>query len=327
MKQRKIKLAKINPELAADEIMEFILKTVLDVNATGGVLGLSGGVDSTTTAALAKRAFNNYNLKHPDNKLELIGYILPSKLNSKKSTEDGIKIAEKLDIRYEVKDLSQVIESFYSTNPEIFNVKNDFHKGNLTSRIRANILSTKAATEKKIVLGTGNKDEDFGIGYYTLFGDGAVHLSPIGNLPKRLVRQMATYLGFPEIAKKQPSAELEAGQTDFKDLGYDYDVVELGIGGIEQGFNLEQLVDHEQVKNLIRQQLNKNSKFKNVEEVVNDIFRRHYNIALPKSEIIHPPAAPITLDYKGGKSKYGAFKQYLRENYLSNPLGAWRQVL
>jgi NAD+ synthase len=97
------------------------------------------------------------------------------------------------------------VEGFRATNPEAFD--SIFHKGNMIARVRANVLSTKAATEKKIVAGTGNKDEDFGIGYYTLFGDGAVHLSPIGGLSKRLVREMASFLGLGgHIVNRVPTA-------------------------------------------------------------------------------------------------------------------------
>ena len=171
------------------------------------------------------------------------------------------------------------------------------------SRIRANILSTKAATENKTLAGTGNKDEDFGIGYYTLFGDGAVHFSPIGNLPKRLVREMATYLGFGDLANRVPTAGLEPGQTDFGDLGYRYDTVELVMEGIMQGFSPKELYTQYQVVDYattdIRtyQDLFGKQKFTEVGQVVDDILRRNM-IANAKSQVIHPPIAPITLMYR-----------------------------
>ena len=122
-------------------------------------------------------------------------------------------------------------------------------------------------------------------------------MSPIGKLPKRLVYQMADYLGFPEIAKKTPTAGLEPGQTDFKDLGYSYAAVELIIEGLEQGFTTEQLPYHTQIKAQIEPEL-KFSRYDTVEQVVNDVVRRHYNIAAPKAELIHPPIAEITLQYR-----------------------------
>ena len=302
--EKKIKLAYMNPELVAEQIGKFIIDEVTNMNRTGGIIGLSGGVDSTVTAALTKKAFDKYNKSHPPNhrhKIELIGYILPSETNNQKDTEDGVKIAKTLGIRYESLSIQPVIESYKTTNPEVFESK--VEKGNLASRIRANILSTKAASENKLVIGTGNKDEDFSIGYYTLFGDGAVHISPIGNLPKRLVREMARYLGFSYIADKIPTAGLEPGQTDFKDLGYSYDTVELVVEGLHQGLTIDDIILNNQVKSGIGKDIADyalmydKSKFNDQASVVEDIARRHV-IAKSKALILHPPAAEITLEYR-----------------------------
>src|SRR4030042_4379338 len=218
--ERKIKLAKMNSEFVARDIGDFIIDEVLSCSYTGVVIGLSGGVDSSTAAALAKKAFDDYNKSHLEKPLEIKAYMLPSGVNNPEDAADAIKVVQMLGITYEIIDIQPVTDSYKNTNPEAFKV--GFHKGNLMSRIRANILSTKAATEKKLVIGTGNKDEDFGVGYYTLFGDGAVHLSPIGALSKRLVREMGKYLGLAEdIVNRVPTAGLEQGQTDFGDLGYD----------------------------------------------------------------------------------------------------------
>ena len=296
----RIYLPTMRPEQVADEIGDFLISYITGRKSTGGVIGLSGGVDSTTTAALAQRAFGKYN-SSSDNKLELIGYILPSATNSPDDESDGVKVAKRLGIRYEVLSIEPVVQAFTATNPEAFT--QNYHKGNLMSRIRANVLHTKSATESKLVLGTGNRDEDFGIGYYTLFGDGAVHVSPIGNLSKRLVRDMARYLGFSDLADRIPSAGLEPGQTDFKDLGYDYDAVEIVVEGLCQGFNKPELSAHPQIEPLVNNQLRVyekvygKRKFSSVDEVIDDIMRRNM-IAKGKAEIVSPSCAPVTLEYK-----------------------------
>jgi NAD+ synthase len=295
--EQKIKLAQMDPEIVSKEIGDFVIDTVLGVGSTGCVIGLSGGIDSTTTAALIKKAFDNYNALNHTN-LELVGYLLPSDVNNPKDTEDGKKVAEMLGIRYEIIDISKVVDSYRNTNPEAF--EKNYDKGNLMSRIRANILSTKSATENKSLAGTGNWDEDFGLGYYTLFGDGAVHMSPIGNLPKRLVRQMASYLGFESyFVNREPTAGLEPGQTDFKDLGYSYNVAEVVISGYMQGITPHKLIMHSQVKPLIEAEIVSQSdpKFRNVSEVVYDIIRRN-NVSKGKARILHPPVAQVTLNYE-----------------------------
>jgi NAD+ synthase len=296
--ERRIKLAKMDAKQVAEEIGDFILRKVLEMRKTGGVLGLSGGVDSTCVAALAKRAFDRHNAKNPKPPLEVVGYILPSKTNDPKDAEDGLKVATRLGIRHEVCSIEAIVEAFKSTNAEALNHK--YHRGNLTSEIRAVVLHTKAATENKAVIGTGNKDEDYGVAYYTLFGDGAVHMSPIGNLPKRLVREMTRYLGFEDLSGRVSTAGLEPGQTSFKDLGCDYEFAELVLNGLDQGLRPEELSVHSQVVPYAAQQIEKYArwhgtpKFASAEALVTEVVRRH-EMALLKAEIVNPDIASITL--------------------------------
>ena len=295
-----IKLPRMDCEKVSREIGDFVIESVLAVGAGGCVVGLSGGVDSSTTAALINKAFAGYNQKK-ESPLELVGYILPTRINKQADVRDAETLAKALGIRYEIHSIENPVDAFKSTNPEAFDV--NYHRGNLISRVRANVLSTKAATEHKILAGTGNRDEDFGIGYYTLFGDGAVHLSPIAGLSKRLVREMALFLGIQEtIVNRMPTAGLEPGQSDFKDLGYDYDVVELVTEGLDQGFTDKQLATHEQVAPLVEKQIAHyrsiygEPQLDSVQKVVADIRRRHQT-AMGKVKIVHPPTPLISLTY------------------------------
>jgi NAD+ synthase len=297
---KEIKLPDIDCETVCREIGDFVIDTVKKAKTTGCIVGLSGGVDSSTTAALIKSSFDRHNQAGED-PFELVGYILPSNLNKMEDAKDAQLLAKALAIRSEIHNIEKLVAAFQITNPEAF--EENYHKGNLISRIRANVLSTKAATEKKLLAGTGNKDEDFGIGYYTLFGDGAVHLSPIAGLSKRLVRKMALFLGVDEtIVNRIPTAGLEPGQSDFKDLGYDYDVVEMVTEGIVKGFSRLQLTTHSQVADLVENQIERyksvfgKPKLETVEKVVDDIFRRH-ELAANKEKIVHPPTPKISLIY------------------------------
>ena len=290
---RKILLPQINPQEVVQEIGDFVNQQVSSVQGSGGVIGLSGGVDSTTTAAIVKQAFDKSGY-------ELVGYVLPSKINSQADTRDGISVAKRLGIRYEVIDIEPAINGYRATNPEAFSA--NYHQGNLISRVRATVLNTKGATENKSVIGTGNRDEDYGIGYYTLFGDGAVHMGPIADLSKRLVREVACSLGFKDLAYREPSAGLEPGQTDFKDLGYSYDLVERVTEGFDQGFSREELARHEQIAPLFEQEQQQYSglygqrKFSSSSEMLEDIARRH-EIAKSKVQVVSPPVAQVTKRY------------------------------
>jgi NAD+ synthase len=297
--ERKIILPGMDAASVRKEIGDFAIGYCTDMEKSGYVIGLSGGIDSTASAAIIGRSFQEYNLgKSPSEQLELVGYILPSSTNNSEDEVDGCSIAKRLGIRHEVIGLNGIINAHLQATPGL----GVYDRGNMESRIRANILSTRAAVEGKLIAGTGNKDEDSGIGYYTLFGDGAVHISPIGNLSKRLVRDMATYLGFGDVANREPTAGLEPGQTDFGDLGYSYGFVELLTNGLEQGFTPSELVAHSSVVSLAGEQMGRfkqkfgSDKFETVEAMVVDFLRRNEG-AKKKVQLISPTVAPVSLSY------------------------------
>jgi len=274
----------------ADDIGKWIVNKMVSMRKSCAVVGLSRGVDSTLVAALAKRGIDKHNKEYDDN-LKLLGLILPSKINANADMEDGCAVGAQLEIPTKIRNINRIVTAYYETITEEIS---PFDAGNMMSRIRANLLHTYAAMNNALVLGTGNRDEDYGLGYYTLFGDGAVHCSPIGDLPKSLVRELCAHVGFLWNSNREATAGLEEGQSDFKDLGYSYDFVDLCLSygpgtGIEDQytkFSQEILEVFEKDKMRYRNLFGE-PKFEEIKDAHEDLLRRH-NIAYHKSELLKP---------------------------------------
>jgi NAD+ synthase len=106
-----IKLPRINCQTVCKEIGDFIINTVNKMGSTGCIVGLSGGVDSSTTAALIKSAFDRHNSDRDDT-LELVGYILPSNINKMEDAKDAQILVKALGIRYEIHSIEKPVEAF-----------------------------------------------------------------------------------------------------------------------------------------------------------------------------------------------------------------------
>jgi len=200
-------------EARREHIVEFIADTVEDAGAEGAVIGLSGGIDSTTTAHLAVEALGS-DAVH--------GLLMPSEVNADADETDAERVAEDLGIEYDVVDINPVVESFVDAAPE--GVADDrMALGNVRVRTRAVLNYFVANAESRVVLGTGNRSEA-ATGYFTKYGDQAVDCNPIGNLYKCQVRQLARQLGVPEdLVTRTPTAGMWEGQTDEAEMGLGYD--------------------------------------------------------------------------------------------------------
>ena len=199
-----------------DHIVEFIADIVAEAGAEGAVLGLSGGIDSTTTAYLAVEALGADGLH---------GLLMPSEVNADADETDAERVAESLGIEYDIVDINPIVDSFVEAAPE-GTADDRMALGNVRVRTRAVLNYFVANAEDRVVLGTGNRSEA-ATGYFTKYGDQAVDCNPIGNLYKCQVRQLARQLGVPEdLVTRTPTAGMWEGQTDEAEMGLGYDEVD-----------------------------------------------------------------------------------------------------
>lgn len=213
-----------------DRITNWIREKVKEADAEGVVVGMSGGLDSSVTAVLCKKAF-------PDTSL---GLILPC-FSLKEDVEHARVVAKKFKIETKEIDLSNIFKSVLNTleergyGIEDKKIEMDIPVANLKPRIRMICLYYFANKLNYLVVGTGNKSE-LSVGYFTKYGDGAVDLLPLGDLLKTEERELAEELDIPEaIIDKVPSAGLWEGQTDESELGMSYDVLDKTLLALEIG--------------------------------------------------------------------------------------------
>ncbi|RJQ38834.1 NAD(+) synthase [Candidatus Microgenomates bacterium] len=188
------------------KITNFIKKIQINTGIKNVVLGLSGGIDSTTSLYLLKKsmALENIFVTH-------LYYFKPENLSelTKDIPQKNIYI---ISIKKLADDLCNQLQIS----------ENQIRKGNIMARIRMIILFDLAKKHNGLVCGTENKSEHL-LGYFTRFGDGASDFEPIIHLYKTQVYELAKYLEIPKtFINKKPTAGLWKNQTDEKELGFTY---------------------------------------------------------------------------------------------------------
>jgi NAD+ synthase/NAD+ synthase (glutamine-hydrolysing) len=186
------------------------------------IIGLSGGIDSALTAAIAAEAVG------PEN---VVGVAMPGPYSSPGSIADARALAANLGIRFEILPISDIFEGYRKVLREVFQGRpEDATEENIQSRIRGSLLMALSNKFGALVLSTGNKSE-LGVGYCTLYGDMVGGLAVISDVPKTMVYRLSRYVNsrkpvIPEATlEKPPSAELRPGQMDSDSLP-PYDVLD-----------------------------------------------------------------------------------------------------
>ena len=194
----------------------FIRQTLAESHASGIVFGNSGGKDSALVGILCKAACDN-----------TVGIIMPcaSARNFGMDADDGNALAEQFHIETRTVDLTAVREAELSALSVATQI-NQAALVNIAPRLRMITLYAIAASENRLVAGTGNRSEAY-LGYFTKWGDGAHDFNPISDLTVTEIFAFLEYLKAPRcIIDKAPSAGLFDGQTDEAEMGVTYQAVD-----------------------------------------------------------------------------------------------------
>jgi NAD+ synthase len=225
---------KLNLPSVKARIERFISDYVEKCGASGVVLTVSGGVDSCTTAALSSLALGGH---------RVLGINLPEEeTNNAIDVKHAKTVAEKFGFDLETVDISSALKVCYELLP-IYDEADKVSRGNLKARMRMIFLYYYANRLRRIVCGSSDKSETM-IGYFTKWGDVAADISPLMDLYKTQVRQLALHVGIPsEIAEKPSTPGLWPGQLAEEELGIKYETLDLILFGLERFMAPEEIAE------------------------------------------------------------------------------------
>jgi NAD+ synthase len=213
-------------------IERFIKNYVGNSGVSGIVLGMSGGIDSSTVAALSAKAIGGD---------KVLGIMLPEKETHKsKDIEDAQFVADRFGIKALRLDITSPLEELYNAIPD-FDHKDKLCKGNIKARTRMIALYYHANKLGKLICGSSDKSETM-MGYFTKWGDAAADIAPIMDLYKTQVRNLARHLGFPEeLAAKPSTPALWQNQLAETELGIKYEKLDLILFGLERFMSTQEI--------------------------------------------------------------------------------------
>jgi len=221
-------------ELARRWLVSFLKDEVVRRRGfTRGIVGVSGGVDSSLTAFLAVEALGKENV---------IGVRMPYKTSSPESLEHAQLVIDQLGIQSRTIDITPAVDGYLR---QVGDGGGDpTRRGNVMARERMIVLFDLSAMHKALPIGTSNKSERL-LGYFTWHADDTPPVNPLGDLFKTQVRALARHVGVPEvILAKPPTPDLVPGQTTEGDYGISYDKVDRILYYLIRGMKAEEVVAH-----------------------------------------------------------------------------------
>lgn len=214
-----------------NHIVSWLKEYLKTSNKKGFVIGVSGGIDSAVTSVLlAKTGYSILILEMPINQ----------NIYQIKRSKDHIKFLKKNFSNIETLCIS--LSPLFDTFCKVINIKEykncELSLVNVKSRLRMITLYYYASVNNYLVTGTGNKIEDFGIGFFTKYGDGGSDINPIGDLYKSEVFNLARTLNIPpSIQQAEPTDGLwKDNRSDKDQLGYSYEELEWAMNMVEKGY-------------------------------------------------------------------------------------------
>jgi NAD+ synthase len=220
-------------------IQRFIKDYVENTGAKGIVLGVSGGIDSSTVAAISARAIGGD---------KVLGLMLPEKeTRNSQDIEHAKLVGKKFHFKTETIDITSPLEALYSST-KIYDPSDKLSKGNIKARTRMIYVYYYANRLSMLVCGSSDKSETM-MGYFTKWGDVAADISPIMDLYKTQVRKVAQHMGIPrEVVEKPSSPALWPNQLAEDELGMRYEQLDLILYGLEHFLKPEEIADKLQIE-------------------------------------------------------------------------------
>jgi NAD+ synthase len=242
----------MNAAAVANHIIEWLTEYSIESSTSGFVVGVSGGIDSAVTSALVART------GRPVVCLEMPIHQTPAQVSRARNHIDALCKSHP-NVNSQEVELTGVFDSFLNTLPPTLDEDHGIALVNARARLRMTTLYYFAQLHGSLVAGTGNKVEDFGVGFFTKYGDGGVDLSPIADLMKSEVYELGKFLGISdEIMKAAPTDGLWGDdRTDEDQIGASYPELEWAMKFVQAKSPEQNLTDRQKDVLAIFKRLNK----------------------------------------------------------------------